>query len=372
MRARHVLIIAAVIVATVSSACAPPPTLTPTEEVDRIVAFVEDVRGHDFVTEPTVEFLGDAAFEAEVLANLAGEEASIAPDDTAFTALDWITPAQDLVTEYRKVYGGAVVGFYDPASEALKVRGTSLTPYRREVIAHELTHALDDQVHDLGDLTSQGLLDEDYLGALVAIEGSAERVRQRYYDTRPPLEQFQSIAEQLAAGDDPELLTVPITLLTITQAPYLEGASFQADLVAALGNPAGPDLSLTRYPANTEQGFDTDKYLADEPAVDVPAPLTEGGAAVVRSGEFGPLLLSLVLREGLVLSDLDPLTAGWAGGSYTTWTSGGAACIRVDTTWDSGAAAADVADALTGWGSRHPGAVVEMPSVSDVRLTRCD
>ena len=356
--------------AALMAACTPAPT-TPAQQVEEIVAFVERTRGHEFVTEPVVQFLDPATFEADVLANLAAEEPAIAPDATAFTALDWIDASQDLITEYRRTYGGGVVGYYDPADGTLKVRGTELTPYRREVIAHELTHALDDQAHDLSDLDSEGLLDAGYLSELVAIEGSAERVRAQYAASLSSFEALQSLLEQLDAGGDPELLTIPITLLTLTSAPYLRGAEFQGDLVAALGNPAGPDQSLTRYPANTEQAFDTDKYLSEESAIAVAAPPTDSGAPVVRSGEFGPLLLSLVLREGIVLNELDALTDGWNGGSYTSWESTSGACIRVDTTWDTAVDAAGIADALLDWGARHAGTTVALTG-TDVRFTRCD
>ncbi|MBZ0173134.1 MAG: hypothetical protein K8E66_12180, partial [Phycisphaerales bacterium] len=56
--------------------------------------------------------------------------------------------------------------------------------------------------------------------------------------------------------------------------------------------------------------------------------------AVVRSGQFGPLPLSLVLREGLVLDALDPATAGWEGGTYVTWRDGTASCVRIDVDLD--------------------------------------
>lgn len=356
----------------IASACAPAPTQTPEEVVAGIIERVEQLRGHEFATEPVVEFLDPATFEADVLANLAAEESDIAPDETAFVALDWIDSSQDLITEYRKTYGGGVVGYYDPTDGTLRVRGTKLTPYRREVIAHELTHALDDQVFDLSDLDAEGLLDAGYLAELIAIEGSAERVRARYAAGFSPLETLQSLQEQLNAGSDPDLLTIPITLLTLTSVPYLRGAVFQRELVATMGNPAGPDESLTRYPANTEQGFDTAKYLADEPAQVVPAPPTDSAAPVVRSGEFGPLLLSLVLREGLVLDRLDPRTEGWDGGRYTSWESTTGSCIRADTRWDSAAQAASIADALGDWGALHGNTMVESPAADEVRFTRCD
>lgn len=361
------LAVLAVVVALVAGACAPPPTAE--QQVDAIVAFVERARGHDFPVPPAVEFLPDAEFRAAVLAGIEAAEADVDADDVAFTALGWIRPDQDLFEQYRIAFGGGVVGFYDPATDVLRVRGTTLTPYRREVIAHELTHALDDQVHGLDDLTQTGLLDERYLAALVAIEGSAERVRDRYSASMTDLERIQSVAEQLQAGADPQLLTLPVTLLTLTSAPYLRGVAFTGELARLLGDPAGPDLSLTRYPASTEQAFDTSRYLADEPVTPVPVPPADG--PVVRSGPFGQFALTLLLREGLALDAVDPVTDGWAGDAYVTWTAGTASCLRLDTRMDDAQRAAALHAALTDWSGRHPGSTVATPGTDTVRLTAC-
>jgi hypothetical protein len=316
-----------------------------------------------------VEFLSDSAFRDEVLADLEAAEADVDADDVTFTALGWIAPGQDLFDLYRIAFGGGVVGFYDPATDVLKVRGTDLTPYRREVIAHELTHALDDQVHGLDDLSGTGLVDERYLAALVAIEGSASKVQQRYVDSLDAIERLQSLAEQLQAGSDPALLTLPITLLTLTSAPYLRGSVFTQELIDTLGNPAGPDLSLTRYPATTEQAFDTARFLADEPAAPVPVPPAEG--TVVRSGPFGQFLLTLLLREGLALDAVDPVTVGWAGDAYVSWTTGTSSCVRLDTRMEDTARADALEAALVGWTGRHPGATVTDLGGDTIRLTAC-
>lgn len=349
--------------------CTAPPVLTPQQQVDQIVQFVEVARGHEFITPPVVEFLSDADFRAEVLASLDAAKTGVDADEVAFTALGWIQPGVSLWQQYRIAFGGGVVGFYDPVSKELKVRGTDLTPYRREVIAHELTHALDDQLFDLNDISSDGLIDEDYLAALVAIEGSASEVQRKYFDSMSDLDRLQDLAEQLQLGSDPAVLQVPITLLTLTSAPYLRGAVFQDELIAALGNPAGPDLSLTRYPETTEQAFDTARFLADEPAVAVPTP--PAGGAVVRSGPFGQFMLTLLLREGLALDAVDPVTVGWAGDAYVTWTDGAADCLRLDTRMDTAEQATALTGALTAWSGRHPGAVIEATAPDTVRLTSC-
>jgi hypothetical protein len=355
----------------VGSACAPAPPTSTDEHITDIIAFVERVRGHEFVTDPVVEFLSDPDFEAEVLANLNAEQPGVDADDVAFTAMGWITPAQDLFNLYRGTFGTGVVGFYDPVSKALKVRGTEMTPYRREVIAHELTHALDDQIHDLGDLVPRGLIDEQYLAALVAVEGSAERVRQRYFDSLSPAEKLESINEQLSGGVDPTLLNTPVTLLTLTTAPYLRGPVLQRELAAALGSPAGADASLSDYPDNTEQAFDTDSFLSDEGTSAVPTPPTDAGTSPTSTGEFGPLLLSMLLREGLVLDTLDPLTDAWDGGRYVSWTNGAENCVRIDVAMDSPPASSELQGGLSTWLELHEGGTVVSTSATTTRISRC-
>ncbi len=367
--ARRLLLASLLALGVLAAGCATTPPLTPAQQVDQIATFVEHARGHTFTTRPAVQFLSDAAFKADVLANLNASEADVDADDVAFTALGWISPSQDLFDLYKIAFGGGVVGYYDPVSKVLKVRGTTLTPYRREVIAHELTHALDDQVLGLSGLTSTGLVDEHYLAALVAVEGSASKVQQRYVDSMTDLERAQDLIEQLQLSSDPALLTVPITLLTLTSAPYLRGATFEQQLIDRLGNPAGPDLSLTRLPATTEQAFDTDTYLADQPAVPVATPPSDGTA--VRSGPFGQFLLTLLLREGLALDTVDPATHGWAGDAYVTWRDGSRSCLRLDTQMDDPASAGTLEAALDGWATRHAGATVTAIGADTVRVTSC-
>ncbi|CAN5523099.1 hypothetical protein BH10ACT3_BH10ACT3_22280 [soil metagenome] len=362
--------VASIVIALGLSACAPAaPPLSAEGQVAQIVQFVETARGHEFVTTPDVEFLSDADFRAEVLASVVAAEPAVDQAEVAFAALGWIAPEDDLYAKYQIAFGGGVVGFYDPATKVLKVRGTDLTPYRREVIAHELTHALDDQIHDLGDLEEGPLLDEGNFASLVAVEGSASLVQQAYVASMSPLEQIQDLIEQLELGSDPELLTVPLALLSFTSATYLRGATFQNELVAALGNPAGPDQSLTRYPATAEQAYDTSKYLADEPAVVVATPPADG--TVVTSGTWGQYLLSLLLDHGLTLDQLSAPTQGWAGDAHVTWTDGPQRCFRLDTRMDSDAQAATLHGALVDWASTATDAQVVDLDPTTVRLTSC-
>jgi hypothetical protein len=172
-----------------ATACAPevaPPT--PQQQVDQLIAFVQAVRGHAFVTKPVVEFVPDATFQQHVLASIDSAEPALDKDEVAFKALGWMPTTDDLFEKYQIAFSGTVVGFYDPATKVLEVRGNELTPYRREVVAHELTHALDDQLFDLNISKGDGVLSEPQLAFLVGVEGDAVRTHQAYVATMSPIE----------------------------------------------------------------------------------------------------------------------------------------------------------------------------------------
>jgi len=81
-----------------------------------------------------------------------------------------------VVQEERTLLTAGVVGFYDPETKQLVVRGTDTTPFTRRVLAHELTHALDDQHFDLNRQQLDKADDETGFGFSALVEGNARRV----------------------------------------------------------------------------------------------------------------------------------------------------------------------------------------------------
>jgi hypothetical protein len=182
------------------------------------------------------------------------------------------------------------------------------------------------------------------------------------------LEQVASILEQLTAGADPALLSVPLALLTFTQAPYLRGPAFLSELIGAVGSAGAVDDALTRYPATAEQAFDVAKYLSEEAAVPVPTPPADG--PVVWSGSWGQFLLTLLLNNGLALDQVDARTNGWAGDAAVTWTNGTQSCLRLDTRMDTATQADTLRAGLQAWAVGR-NATVSPLDPETVRLSVC-
>ena len=349
-------------------ACAPAiGTLTPQQQVDQLVAFVERTRGHKFPTKPVVEFIPDATFQQHVLDSLSAVQPGLDKDEVAFQALGWMPTTDDLYAKYRVAFGTSVVGFYDPVTKVLEVRGSQLTAYRREVVVHELTHALDDQLFDLNESYGDGVLSEQQLSFLVAVEGDAVRSQQAWSKQASPADQLAALSEQLSFQIDPNIFSVPIALLSISQTPYLQGPAF----VNGLGGNAGIDTMLsTRYPDTAEEAWNPAKYLADEGAAAVPTPPADG--TVVNSGSWGRFNMSLVLANGVDIdASLNPVTDGWAGDAYVTWTTATQRCIRIDTRSDTPTQAASLRAALDTWSNGHGGVTVAATDTTTTRLTSC-
>src|SRR5205814_1024739 len=62
----------------------------------------------------------------------------------ASSSLDLLSAANDL-------NDSGTLAFYDPDTQRVSVRGTDMTPQMRVTLAHELTHALQDQYFDISD-----------------------------------------------------------------------------------------------------------------------------------------------------------------------------------------------------------------------------
>jgi hypothetical protein len=63
----------------------------------------------------------------------------------------------------------------------------------------------------------------------------------------------------------------------------------------------------------------------------------------------GEAWLQTMLRLRLDRDTADAAAAGWDGGTYRAWTSGGAVAVEMRTVWDSDADAQAFADAARSW-----------------------
>ncbi len=234
-----------------------------------------------------------------------------------------------------------VAGFYDPATRAfymVNLEGLRMPPAMlRILIAHELTHALDDQYVSLDSLLFAVEPTEDAQFAVAAVaEGSATELMTRYL-ARMQMTGALS-AEELGALMKSEIER---------SRPFLESPPYFASIVgrytcgmwfllrndmAALMNVNGdsgvgkvlPQV-WARLPRSSEQILHSEKYwdeaARDEPVVvddeAVRSVLAAAGARVVHTNTVGEALCAVLTRSAD--DDFSVMTAA----SASAWTNAG-------------------------------------------------
>ena len=104
----------------------------------QLQGFVERARGLTFKTPVKVTILKDAPFLERLDASASTDVTDLQAQEATLRALRLLPDDVDLAQE-RKRGLDRVLGFYDPATKELYVKGLGTTPYVRYVLVHELT-----------------------------------------------------------------------------------------------------------------------------------------------------------------------------------------------------------------------------------------
>ena len=314
--------------------------------VDEISAVVEAERGLAFTEPVDVELAGEGEFQRRLLDDFDEGVDELRNTEVLLKAFGLVEADVDLVDAMRTLLGAGVVGFYDPETDELVVRGTALTPYVRTTIAHELTHALDDQRFDLDRPEYDDADDEIDFGFSAVVEGNARRVEDAYRAGLSDEEQLDAAAEELSLAGGLDLGDVPLVLVDLISAPYGLGHDFVVQLIDDGGQEA-LDAAFDAPPRTSEQVIDPASYEAGEGAIDVPAPAVTG--QVVDQGVAGQFLIQVVLADGLDADRARAAATGWGGDSVVAWRDGQRPCATLAAVGDDPGETAELRGAFEDW-----------------------
>jgi hypothetical protein len=259
----------------------------------------------------------------------------------------------DLGSFMVKLLGEQVVGYYDPKTKYVNLLDWVEPEEQKPVLAHELTHALQDQNYDLDpwiragqpenlmDDTSvpkdpveeqkklQKQVDEDERqSARQAVsEGQGMAVLIDY--TLAPLgksladapEIVELMKNQMASGaDTPVFSSAPVFLREVLTFPYKYGLGFEGALLAKGGKPAAYTNALEHPPETTRDIMDPQRYLAHEevPPLHVPPIGNIIGPEWVKLdvGAMGEFDVFLLLEQYANADAAKRLAPAWRGGYY--------------------------------------------------------
>ena len=251
------------------------------------------------------------------------------------------------------------------------MKGASVTPYVKETMAHELTHAIDDQHFGLA---RPGLVagnDEKADSFTALSEGDAVRVQLAYYNAMSAADKASADAEEAGYGVPTNgAQAVPPALGDFGIYPYVFGNMFVDKLLKKKGQ-AALDAAFANPPVSSAQILNADRFLTWMPGASpaISPPDVPKGQTVIDHGVIGQFGLFVMLRQTMG-DDLAGLAATtWEGDTYVAWRDGAKTCVKARFLSESAPTAFPLALLLDTWVQQQGGGTVEEPGT--VLLTTC-
>ncbi len=324
-----------------------------------IVHFDEQQRGMVFKHPVQVIFMTPKAFNKTVSTSSdslsAKDKQDIANQAGLMRALGLIDGKVDLFKQENGLNENGILAYYDFHDKKVRVKGTALTPDVRVTLAHELTHALQDQYFDL---SRQDTLPDDSAQAYRSvIEGDAVVVQNAYAATMSQSDQDEYNKAE-SQGSDQAYSNVPDILVAQDSEPYIVGPAFVEALKARGGNSAIDD-ALRTPPASTAALMNIFTYL-DQTSSDVPtlpALLLPTGAKRADDGDntFGALQWYLLLARRLDVHKALQAVDGWHSDTSIGYRqSSGVVCLDAEYQGTTAADTATMTSLLDQWKAVGP------------------
>jgi len=350
-------------------------------KIEPVAKAVETLRGLEFNHPVPVRFLSEAEFTKRQRADRsklsATDKAELIRTQSQLRALGLIGQKVDLFDAFNDVSSSDVAAYYDNTTQQITVRGKGqIGVTARVTLAHELTHALQDQNFDLTKLEKTAASHHAELAARAVIEGDAVRIQNLYEAKLSSADQQTYLTESQAQSDQAQAETkakaIPQSLIAFFEAPYAFGPTLVQVAESKIGG--GVNTLFRKVPTN-DTAFLTPSTLVDGATfatVKTPA-VTKSEKAVGKADVFGAYTLYLVLASRLGPSDALTVSDGWGGDSMIPITRAGRTCVRARFVGRDTGGTAAIRTALQRWSSAMPaGAATVETGRSGVTLTACD
>ncbi len=326
---------------------------------------LESVRGLTFRTPVPMEVKSPDELRQYLEAEIARQ---YTPDEVrglqrVYERLGLLAPGVDLGQALVKLYTAQIAGFYDPHAGKLFLVPSGLPPVgwtvnfmqfvlRRDLVnemllAHELTHALQDQNFGTLAAADDPSNDDRSLAIHAVVEGDATLAGFAYLFGGLPESSLLDLVERLGAVPAEVEKTLPDTPPVLRDAlvfQYSAGAKFVA-LASLRGGWAAVNELLAQPPTSTEQVLWPDKYFVHR---STPILVRLGGLDVYRKPEewtvieentLGALTVRILVETFLDAARAAHVASGWEGDRFIAFGKGEALHVYWVSAWDGEAAA---------------------------------
>jgi len=227
----------------------------------------------------------------------------------------------DLLTEQ-------IAGLYDPRAHEFYIADWIPADEQRMVMAHELTHALEDQHFDIEPWVHAARPNDDAEMARESVlEGSAMAAMLEYELKGKGLKltDLPEFDPSVFVGDlaaTPVLKKAPSFIKDSLMFPYFSGLTFSMSVLKSGGWPAFSAV-FARPPANTQQILHPEMYFANHAPtpvkVELPAAAPGENWALLEENSLGELGWKEVFKQFLDEARAKETAAGWDGDEYATF-----------------------------------------------------
>jgi hypothetical protein len=225
-----------------------------------------------------------------------------------------------------------VEGLYDPKTQEFYIADWSPLDEQRMVMAHELTHALEDQHFQIEAWVRAARPNDDAeLARDAVLEGSAMAAMVDYLmlGTGRSLKDLPDFDYSMLMGDlasTPTLKKAPPFLKDVLIFPYMSGLTFSAAVFRDKGWEALSDVFLEKPPVSTQQILHPALYKSGKIPVDVTLPpireLLGAGWTKLDENIMGEFGWKEVLKQFLGDDRAKSMAAAWDGDRYSVYEQG--------------------------------------------------
>ena len=289
--------------------------LPPKGELKKSIRTREEIR--QYVLK---DFEKDKEKQERLADELMGKKLGLIPED-----LDWEPFLLDLLTEQ-------IAGLYDPKTREFYIADWIEPADQREVMAHELTHALQDEHFSIDKWADAAKPNDDAEFARHAVlEGSAFaamldwQFRDKGISVReaPDLDKLLDPGMMSGGQKDSKFDAAPQFVRDTLLFPYLSGAVFTQALLRQYDGWVGFNRVFEHPPVSTQQILHPDLYLRGVKPVKVELPSLSGSAASrwkkLEASVGGEFLLQEWIKEFSGPVRAKELAASWAGDAYAVY-----------------------------------------------------
>jgi len=316
------------------------------ESVDRVFAFAAEDTGMPKRAAVKRRLVSKADVEKDTTRQMAKEEfaKSFAQEELSMKKLGFLPRDFNLKEFLVKSTGQEIAAYYDDETKIISMLNWVPPDQQEPILAHELTHALQDQNYDLAKWMKAAPRPEgNHASGTTTIDGDSQIARKAVvegqamvvyldYLLKPMGRSLEDTPGLIYQMEDPAVKAVidsqlmhdaPMILREMGTFAYKGGLIFEGELLHKGGKKMAFAGAFARPPRNSHEVLQPDTYIQGEklPPIRIPdmREALNNQYDVYDSGGIGELDVRALLKQYGERKIADEVSSEWQGGAYATF-----------------------------------------------------